>query len=110
MNKRINDALLPDSTISLDQTLLLEKYLSTLLYDIRRAHSEGWRALLLQSSKIDKWQLNILEVKQKLVKKDKEKEQTLKEMFELHKKFIKPHLFSGITKTTLHNFLYIYKQ
>ena len=72
--------MLPDSTTSLEQTSLLEKDLHTLYEDIRRAHSLGiaWDEdhYGFNMQTFYKWRLDILELKQKLHLKDKQKEKT----------------------------------
>ena len=102
----ISDALLPVSTISLEEVYLLEKDTQLLYSDIRSAVALGiaWDAehYGFPKEQFDIWRLNILTLKQTLTKKLKNDEQAAKDMLDLHKKTIMPRTFPKISPTTWH--------
>ena len=92
LSERISEALLPESNISLEQVYLLEKDIQTLYTDIKSASGLGisWDVEHYGYSKqqFDTWRLNILNLKQELLKKEKVNEQASKDIVDLHKKVL----------------------
>ena len=111
---RIENALLPDAIITLEEVRLLESDLNLLFKDIRSAVSLGihWDKAHygFEKQTFDTWRLNLLNLKQKLLKKIKDEEKAANDVLDIHKKTITPRQFPKIAPNTWHHFLYVFKQ
>ena len=100
---------MPNAIITLEDVRLLESDLNLLFNDIRAAVSLGihWDKAHYGYEKqtFDTWRLNLLSLKEKLLKKIKDEEKAAYDVLDIHKKTIIPRQFPKIASNTWHHFL-----